>query len=241
MARKQSRKTGAPERTTLEILATGVPGLDQILGGGLPALSFNLVAGGPGTGKTTLVMQLLFANASPARPGLFLTLLGEGARFSLYLPAVAEPLAGERRGTPRPEREYGGHAGSTVLLVEDEPGVRTVAARLLKLAGFRVLEASDGVKALQMVDRHGPPDLVLADAVMPAMGGAELARRVRARWPALPVLLMSGYSAEELRQQGALGSSEKVTIPKPFTPEGLVWAVTAALSQERAGRPHPTG
>lgn len=79
MARKPPRKAAGPERTSLDILPTGVPGLDQVMGGGLPALSFNLVAGAPGTGKTTLVMQLLFANATPARPGLFLTLLGETA------------------------------------------------------------------------------------------------------------------------------------------------------------------
>ena len=74
-------KKGAPrtarDPARLELLRTGVPGLDEVLGGGLPALSFNLIAGGPGAGKTTLAMQLLFANATPARPGLFLTLLGE--------------------------------------------------------------------------------------------------------------------------------------------------------------------
>jgi circadian clock protein KaiC len=63
----------------LELLPTGVPGLDQVLGGGLPALSFNLIAGGPGSGKTTLAMQLLFANATAARPALYFTLLGETA------------------------------------------------------------------------------------------------------------------------------------------------------------------
>jgi circadian clock protein KaiC len=62
---------------TVAVLPTGIPGVDEILGGGLPALSFNLVAGGPGTGKTTLAMQLLFATATPERPGLFITLLGE--------------------------------------------------------------------------------------------------------------------------------------------------------------------
>jgi circadian clock protein KaiC len=61
----------------VEILRTGVPGLDQVLGGGLPELSFNLIAGGPGTGKTTLAMQMLFANATARQPGMFLTLLGE--------------------------------------------------------------------------------------------------------------------------------------------------------------------
>ncbi len=54
-----------------------MPGLNDVLGGGLPALSFNVIAGGPGSGKTTLTMHLLFANATAARPGLFITLLGE--------------------------------------------------------------------------------------------------------------------------------------------------------------------
>lgn len=69
----------APKRSSapFELLKTGVPGLDEVLGGGLPALSFNLIAGGPGSGKTTMAMQLLFANATPEHPGLFITLLGE--------------------------------------------------------------------------------------------------------------------------------------------------------------------
>ena len=78
MGKKGAPRTArAPAR--LELLTTGVPGLDEVLGGGLPALSFNLIAGGPGAGKTTLAMQLMFANATSARPGLFLTLLGETA------------------------------------------------------------------------------------------------------------------------------------------------------------------
>jgi circadian clock protein KaiC len=77
MARKHLRKRSAPTRASLALLDTGIPGLNDVLGGGLPALSFNLVAGGPGSGKTTLAMQLLFANATAARPGLFITLLGE--------------------------------------------------------------------------------------------------------------------------------------------------------------------
>lgn len=77
MARKPAREEKAPKRASLQILRTGVPGLDQVLGGGLPALSFNLIAGSPGTGKTTLAMQILFATSTTARPSLFFTLLGE--------------------------------------------------------------------------------------------------------------------------------------------------------------------
>ena len=77
MIRETGRRAPSDGRVPLALLATGVPGLDEALGGGLPALSFNLIAGGPGSGKTTLAMQILFANATPERHGLFITLLGE--------------------------------------------------------------------------------------------------------------------------------------------------------------------
>src|SRR5207247_5304675 len=64
-------------RVPIVRLSTGVPGLDAVLGGGLPEYSFNLVAGGPGTGKTTLAHQIMFANASAERPALYFTVLGE--------------------------------------------------------------------------------------------------------------------------------------------------------------------
>jgi circadian clock protein KaiC len=77
LTKKPPRKQARRERPVLELLDTGVPGLNEVLGGGLPALSFNLIAGSPGSGKTTLTMQLLFANATAERPGLYFTLLGE--------------------------------------------------------------------------------------------------------------------------------------------------------------------
>jgi circadian clock protein KaiC len=70
-------ETNLIELDLIKTLATGVPGLDETLGGGLPELSFNLIAGGPGSGKTTMAMQIMFANATAARPGLFFTVLGE--------------------------------------------------------------------------------------------------------------------------------------------------------------------
>ena len=67
------------ERVLIRQLPTGVPGLDEILGGGLPEYSFNIIAGAPGCGKTTLAHQIIFANASPGRPALYFTVLGEPA------------------------------------------------------------------------------------------------------------------------------------------------------------------
>jgi CheY-like chemotaxis protein len=69
--------TERPGRASIRKLATGVPGLDDVLGGGLPELSFNLIVGGPGCGKTTLAHQMMFANATPDRPGLYVTIVGE--------------------------------------------------------------------------------------------------------------------------------------------------------------------
>ena len=77
MAKKQPRNRVVRSPSPLGIINTGVPGLNEVMGGGLPALSFNLIAGSPGSGKTTMAMQILFATATAKRPGLFITLLGE--------------------------------------------------------------------------------------------------------------------------------------------------------------------
>ena len=159
---------------------------------------------------------------------------GQGAVFTLYLPVLAHVGETERTvDSPESGRDLP-HAGATILVVEDEAGVLAIATRSLEHDGFRVLQASDGASALEVVARHGPPHLVLTDLLMPEIGGAELARRLRERWPALPILFMSGYSAEDLRRQGAIGL-EAVTIQKPFTPDGLVGRVAAALSLVAVG------
>ena len=123
--------------------------------------------------------------------------------------------------------------GISVLLVEDEPAVRAIAARSLEFGGFRVIQAADGAAALEAVARDGPPSLVLTDLMMPGMGGAELAQRLRKLWPDLPILFMSGYSTEDLRSRGIAGGDD-VTIQKPFTLEGLIASVATALGRHGA-------
>src|SRR5665213_43718 len=76
-ARKSPAATPVAKASMIRSLATGVPGLDAILGTGLPEYSFNLIAGSPGSGKTTLAQQVVFANATPERPALYFTVLGE--------------------------------------------------------------------------------------------------------------------------------------------------------------------
>ena len=152
---------------------------------------------------------------------------GEGTTFSLYLPVSPEEAASETIdeqpvGLTAPE------AGMTVLLVEDEPAVRAVIVRSLERGGFRVLQAPDAAVALQLADREARLDLVLTDLMMPGMGGAELARRLKGRWPDLPVMFMSGYSAEELRRRGS--AHDAVLIQKPFKPDTLLMSVNLALA-----------
>ncbi|MBA3759208.1 MAG: response regulator [Gemmatimonadales bacterium] len=160
---------------------------------------------------------------------------GKGATFTLYLPMLPDADVVERRAEPRGEpplrRGDAAPTGATVLLVEDEPAVRAIAARSLERGGFLVLQASDGAAALALVGQHGQPDLVLTDLMMPGVGGAELGRRLRERWPTLPILFMSGYSIDHLRREDA-ADFDGVLIQKPFTPDVLVTSVAAALAQQ---------
>jgi PAS domain S-box-containing protein len=158
---------------------------------------------------------------------------GLGATFTLYLPVVSDATVFERRKEPRSNFLVpGGDSappGATILLVEDEPAVRAVAARSLERAGFRVFQASGGAVALELAEQHGEPDLVLTDLMMPGIGGGELARRLRERWPGLLILFMSGYAVEELLRHG-LPNAEGAVLQKPFTPATLVRTVAAALA-----------
>jgi circadian clock protein KaiC len=78
-----------PDRVVIRKLPTGVPGLDVIMGGGLPELSFNIISGGPGCGKTTFAHQFIFANATPERPALYFTIPGESP---IKMPRCPKPI-----------------------------------------------------------------------------------------------------------------------------------------------------
>ena len=77
--RKTTKTVSQPSKVTIRKLPTGVRGLDEILGGGIPEFSFNIIAGTPGCGKTTMAHQIVFANATAKKPALFFTVLGEPA------------------------------------------------------------------------------------------------------------------------------------------------------------------
>jgi CheY-like chemotaxis protein len=123
-------------------------------------------------------------------------------------------------------------AGATILLVEDEASVRSTVRRLLERHEYRVLEATNGQDALALIiARHGEVDLILSDMVMPGMGGAELATRVRAFAPTLPVLLMTGYTEEALARNGDRPLDQEI-IEKPFTLHIVLEKVRTALARK---------
>jgi two-component system, cell cycle sensor histidine kinase and response regulator CckA len=116
----------------------------------------------------------------------------------------------------------------TVLVVEDEAGVRHLARDVLRRCGYRVLEAADGSEALRLVEQEGRIDLLLTDVVMPGMSGAELARKFRALRPEARVLYASGYADEALDSHG-LPAQGVPYLQKPFEPDDLVRRVRELL------------
>jgi len=153
---------------------------------------------------------------------------GEGSAFSVYLPraeGVVEPTALAAAGGAPGGRE-------SILLVEDEEAVRALVARYLRQLGYRVLEASDGPQALAVAAAARSIDLLLTDMVMPRLGGAELAARLRAARPGLPVLFVSGHSdqAQGLLQSGALGKGVAF-LQKPYSTDELARRLRELLDE----------
>jgi two-component system cell cycle sensor histidine kinase/response regulator CckA len=117
----------------------------------------------------------------------------------------------------------------TILLVDDEDAVRTALRRLLTAQGHSVLEASDGLEAMDVVRmRAGNLDLVLSDVVMPGMNGTELAATLGRQYPGLPVILMSAYAPAGLSRVGTNGLVVPV-LQKPFERDELAELIQIAL------------
>ena len=153
---------------------------------------------------------------------------GEGSTFRVLLPR-AEPQAEAleaQAGSPRPSPR----GSETVLVVEDETPVRVATCRILERYGYRVLQAKHGADALQLLEAEGGSDvqLVLTDVVMPEMGGAELARRLRAQGHPARLLFMSGYSEEAVATHGVLVEGVGL-LEKPFEMDVLLRRVREVL------------
>jgi len=155
---------------------------------------------------------------------------GKGATFGIYLPPAAGRISAVETETSPSVVPRG---SGTILLVEDEDGVRELACKFLKASGYAVMEAKDGVEALQVAAQYrGTIHLVLSDMVMPRMGGAALAKQLRAERPDTKVLLMSGYSEYTGGKDPNL--AETVVLQKPFSMSSLVSKVREVLAAQSA-------
>jgi DNA-binding response OmpR family regulator len=122
---------------------------------------------------------------------------------------------------------------TTILVVDDEPQIAEIASDYLRLAGFEVIVAEDGVRALEMV-RGRPPDLVVLDLGLPKLGGLEVARTIR-RESDLPIIMLTARVEEEDRLHGLeIGADDYIT--KPFSPRELVARVRAVLRRTEKSR-----
>jgi len=158
---------------------------------------------------------------------------GEGSVFKIYLPAAQPEQSGQ---STREQREAPVGGSESILVIEDEDVVRHLASRGLTDQGYSVVQARNGVQALQYIEQHpGTIDLVISDVVMPEMGGRELGRALARVEPTLLVLFMSGYTGEDVVQRGLLDPDAPFQ-QKPFTPAGLATKVRAMLDQQHQSR-----
>lgn len=160
------------------------------------------------------------------------SVVGQGSTFTLYLPLLT---AGEE-ATPAAPTDRGpmDGAGSTILLAEDEDSVRRYLTMILEDCGFTVLTATDGEEALGIYREAGDlVDALVTDVVMPRLDGPHLAERLLADTPSLPVIFMSGYSAEESWKQLA-EAPNRAFIGKPVAPDTLLETLAGILGLPQA-------
>jgi CheY-like chemotaxis protein len=152
---------------------------------------------------------------------------GRGTTFKIYLPQGESPAEVRPRRIESPDLPRG---METILLVEDDPALREMAATLLTRLGYTVWAAANGIDALQLKQQRGigHVDLLFTDVVMPHMSGKELAERVRVLYPHTRILFTSAYTGNAIVQQGVLEPGVAL-LQKPFTPSALARTVRQML------------
>jgi PAS domain S-box-containing protein len=161
---------------------------------------------------------------------------GFGSVFKVYLPRLDRAAEVRRVPPPSAERPAATGGRGLVLLVEDEPRVRSFCADVLQSAGYRVLEAGSGEEAMKLaVSGVGPIELLLTDVVLPGMNGRVVAERLLTLRPELKVLYMSGYTDDMVVRTGVVAGGTAF-LQKPFTAESLLQRVRAVLT---SGQAHP--
>jgi len=152
---------------------------------------------------------------------------GHGSTFKIYLPRVDAPAEDHRLPIAGDDLPYG---TETILLAEDEPSVRMLAARVLRAQGYTIVEAEHGDAALELAHawQGAPFDLLLTDVVMPRMSGKTLSERIQTLYPASKVLFISGYTDSAIVHHGQLDPGI-VFLQKPFSPAALARKVREVL------------
>jgi CheY-like chemotaxis protein len=157
---------------------------------------------------------------------------GQGATFKIYFPCsgevapTAEPAKVRRAAKLAKGKE-------TILVVEDEKGVRSLVCETLKSKGYNTLAAEGAVQALEIAERYAKPiHLLLTDVVMPLTGGKELATRLTASHPESKVLYMSGYTDDAVVRHG-ISAGGTPLLQKPFLPNALLQKVREVLRMKR--------
>jgi CheY-like chemotaxis protein len=158
---------------------------------------------------------------------------GHGTTFRIFLPRVRKAVsASQQSATAAPPRRI----SETILVVEDEDGVRALICAILKRGRYNVIEARNGGEALLQCERHpGRIDLMVSDITMPGMTGVELADRFQTVRPDMRVLFMSGYAETAVVHQGVL-TPDVAFLEKPFVPEALARKVREVLDSQRASQ-----
>ena len=154
---------------------------------------------------------------------------GEGTTFTICLPEV--PTEARRRTQPAAEQREPVVKGETVLILEDEDGVRELTARVLRDKGYEVVLARNGAEALARLRKGGGPNLLLTDVIVPDMGTEELAGEVHKVVPKLPILYMSGYPRDDILARGLIRQDQPF-LQKPFTSEDLAQVVGRMVQRE---------
>ncbi|MEO5804252.1 MAG: response regulator, partial [Verrucomicrobiota bacterium] len=157
--------------------------------------------------------------------------VGRGTMFQIYLPQVEAPPASVAAVSAAAPASNSGC--ETILLVEDEEIVRGMLAEVLRGRGYTVLEAKHGPDALDLARRQSDPiHLLITDMLMPEMNGSELASRLLALRPTLPVLYISGYSDDEARRLGKVDKPAEF-LQKPFRPDVLLARARQILDAQK--------
>jgi two-component system, cell cycle sensor histidine kinase and response regulator CckA len=223
-------------RIDISDTGTGIPAdiVDKIFE---PFFSTKEVGKGTGLGLSTvygIVKQtggFVYVDSEP----------GKGTSFRIFLPrhrpeqeVAPEPQAANgaakeaAAGPPKPRADLTGQG--TILLVEDEEGLRSLNARGLRSRGYSVIEASNGIEAMEALEeKNGAVDLVVSDVVMPEMDGPTLLKEMRGRNPNLKIIFVSGY-AEDAFEKSLPENEQFAFLPKPFTLTQLVAAVKETMT-----------